>query len=195
MLKILTALDLFRFSVSKDALLPMSFNLASLHPRLLQQHVHRLMRVIDDISLSKERIENPDTTVSGMEHHDNRMQAMTDVQSAKSSKRNAEQMEAVAKILLWYLEMDDIFKLMHGTGNGAVVRELQNVGQKSSEMRFIFSLRFFVCGVRGTGKALVLSLISLALKEHSTPERASERCPTDTITTCSGADAHKRCSG
>ena len=41
-INILTQMNVFRFSVSQDVPLPMSFNLATLHPRLLQQNVHRL---------------------------------------------------------------------------------------------------------------------------------------------------------
>ena len=96
--------------------------------------------------------------------------------AAKSPKLNAEQTEAVAKILLWCREMEVTFNIERGIGNDAVLSQLQKLDQKSSEMKFVSSLPFFVRGPPGTGKStLVASLISVALKGHKAPMRTGER--------------------
>ena len=82
----------------------------------------------------------------------------------------------MAKILLRCREMEVTFNIEHGIGNDAVLSQLQKLGQKSSEMKFVGSHPFFVRGPPGTGKStLVLSLISVALKGHKASMRTGER--------------------
>ena len=173
---ILTQMNVFRFSVSQGVLLPMSFNLATLHPRLLQQHALRLLQVIDETKLSKERKEKPDSILSAVVFRDNRMQTLRALPAAKSQEFNTEQTEAVAKSLLWCRDLEVTFNIEHGIGNDAVLNQLQKLGQKSSEMKFVGSLPFFVRGPPGTRKStLVSSLIYVALKGHKAPMRTGER--------------------
>ena len=55
---LLTEMNYFRFYFSRDTNVPMSFNLACVHKRLLQKHVRRFTEIIDRNSPKDRRLKS-----------------------------------------------------------------------------------------------------------------------------------------
>ena len=142
---ILTEMNYFRFCFSRDTNVPMSFNLACVHSRLLQQHFRRFTEIIDRNSLKDKRLKSFGVAVSGEDIRVRKLNALTEFLSNKMPMLNSDQLKTLSKILQWSREMEDTFGIdaENYRGNGHILDTLQKFGHCGSEMRFIGALPFF----------------------------------------------------
>ena len=166
---IYTEMNYFKFCFSRDTSVPMSFNLACMHSRLLQRHVQRFMEVVDRQNLKASRAKSYGVAVSGESRRIEKLKALSEFISCKIPKMNGDQVHTISKILQWSREMEDTFSIdaEQYRGNGQLLESLQKFGQTGFELRFVGALPFFVRGPPGTGKSILMAkLTSLAVKGH-----------------------------
>ena len=143
---VLTEMNYFRFCFSRNTSIPMSFNLACVHSRLLQHHVHRFTELIDRNSLRSRSEKSFGIAVSGEGIRVEKLKALSEFLANKIPKLNGDQLTTLGKILQWSREMKDTFSITaeKNRGNGHILQTLEKFGHTGFEMRFIGALPFLL---------------------------------------------------
>ena len=107
----ITEMTYFRFSSSRNTSIPILFNFACVHSRVLQHHVHRFRELIDRNSLKSRMGNSFDIAMSGDGILVENLKALSDFLANKIPKLDGDHLTTLGKILHWWREMEDTLSI------------------------------------------------------------------------------------
>ena len=175
-LNISPEMSYFRWSPRRNKLIPTSFNMALLHPRLLQLYVNRMLCMLDRSKIAM----NPDSRKPYKDAlvlpngRADSLNALLGKISMCMPKLNTEQVRAIGMVVSWCAEMKNTDE--DTVAQTERFRRIQGYGIGADEMAFCGGMVFFIRGPPGTGKSSLISwLVAVAVRGASLREGRRSR--------------------